>query len=323
MSILKNCIPLFMIIFLFASCQKEELPIAAHDPGNVKTATVNMEANYKWQVFYNLKTNSVVSTNLKTAWDLGFETGTEGYHLILNASKVMLAYNKGAKSFEEVTDTNGFYQNQQWDSPSGSLDSTAIGDWRATTQTYIIDRGYSETGAHQGFRKLQIRSVDAAKYVIRYANLNGTGEQSIVITKDNAYNFMFLSLTSNQLVKVEPPKDKWDLVFTQYTHIFYNPTMTYLVTGCLLNRYQTQATLDKSSEFSAISYSNALAYKLTAGINSIGYDWKTYTGSTYTVNSKFNYIIRTGEGVYYKLHFIDFFNASGAKGNPKWEYQQL
>lgn len=311
------------ICFLISSCTKEELPVLPHNAGNVTTSTVNLEANYKWQVFYNLKTNTVVSQNLKTAWDLGFENNTEGYHLILNTSKVMMASNTHVTSFEEIKDTAGFYSHRKWDAPGGDMDSTAIGDWRGTNPVYIIDRGYSETGAHQGFRKIQLLQADAAKYVIRIANMNGSGDQTLEIKKDNDYNFMFLSFTNNQLVTIEPPKDKWDLVFTQYTHIFYNPVMPYLVTGCLLNRYHTQAAKDQTTDFLSITYNRALSYTLYPDINTIGYDWKTYTNDTYITNSDFNYIIRTSEGVYYKLHFIDFFNSSGAKGNPKWEYQEL
>jgi hypothetical protein len=235
----------------------------------------------------------------------------------------MFAYNTTINHFEEIKDTAGFYEKRQWDAPSGSLDSTAIGDWRDGKSVYIIDRGYSETGAHQGFRKVQFLSADADKYILRIANLNGSGEQCMEIIKDSRYNFMFLSFQNNRLTDVEPPKDEWDLTFTQYTHVFYNPTMTYLVTGCLLNRYATMATIDKVNDFSSINYNDILTYQLTAAINSIGYDWKIYTGNTYIVNSKINYVIRSSDGRYYKLHFIDFFNSSGSKGNPKWEFQAL
>lgn len=312
-----------MFVFFLCSCEKAELPVKAHDPGNVITTSVNMESNYKWQVYYNLKTNTIVGKNLKTSWDLGFEANQEGFHVILNSAKVMLAYQTTRNHFEDVKDTSGFYENRKWDAPCGSVDSTAIGDWREKSSIYIIDRGYSEIGVHQGFRKIQILSVDDHKYSLRIANLNGSNDQRLEIEKNPRYNFMFLSFQTNHLVDVEPPKDEWDLVFTQYTHVFYNPEMTYLVTGCLLNRYKMVATADKISDFTAITYSTILNYQFVSDINVIGYDWKTYTGNTYIINSKTNYIIRNSEGCYYKLHFIDFFNTNGVKGNPKWEFQAL
>jgi heme-binding HmuY-like protein len=311
-------------VLLMCSCKKDELPVPAHDPGNVITAAVDMEANYKWQFYYDLKTNTVVGQNIKTVWDLGFETSPDGFRVILNTSKAMFAKNAGSSGFSLITDTIGFAATKKWDEASGNPDSTAIGDWRTTNNTYIIDRGFNETGVHQGFRKIQFQSVDAEKYMVRFANMNGTGETVLQINKDSIYNFTFLSFTTNNVLIVEPPKASWDLVFTQYTHIFYDGEVTpYLVTGCLLNRYNTKTKMDSTTSFITIGFSDIENYTLSESINTIGYTWKEFTGGIYVTLSQMNYIIKDNEGFYYKLHFIDFYNTSGVKGNPKWEYQQL
>jgi predicted secreted protein len=320
----KNILLLSSIVILVSSCQKEELPVPAHDPGDIITATVNMESDYKWQIYYDLKTNTVVGQNLKTRWDLGFESSPNGFHIILNSSKAMFARNTGITDFLSVTDTIGFSASKKWDEASGNLDSTAIGDWRNTNNVYVIDRGYDEAGVHQGFRKIQFQSVDANKYIVRLAQLNGTGDTTLQINKDSAYNFTFLSFNNNDVVLIEPPKTTWDLVFTQYTHIFYDgPPMPYLVTGCLLNRYNTEAKMDSLITFSSINLAIAENYILSSKINTIGYEWKVFTGGTFKIKYQMNYIIKDSEGYYYKLRFIDFYNSSGVKGNPKWEYQQL
>lgn len=311
-------------LFLLFSCKKEELPVPAHDPGNVTTATVKMESNYKWQLFYDLKTNTVVGQNLKISWDLGFEATPSGYRIILNTSKAMFARNTGNTDFTAITDTIGFTVNKKWDEASGNLDSTAIGDWRTTNNVYVIDRGYNETGVHQGFRKIQFQTEDANKYIVRFSQLNGTGDVTLQINKDSIYNFQFLSFNTSSVLIVEPPKALWDLEFTQYTHIFYSTTITpYLVTGCLLNRYNTKAKMDSMVTFPSINLSSAENYTFSKDINTIGYEWKTYTGGIYVTHSQMNYLIKDNEGFYYKLHFIDFYNGSGVKGNPKWEFQQL
>ncbi|CAG0964836.1 hypothetical protein FLAV_00902 [Flavobacteriales bacterium] len=320
----KHLFILSTCIFLLYSCKKEELPIPAHDPGDVITATINMESNYKWQLFYDLNTNTVVGQNLKTSWDLGFEATSSGYRIILNTSKAMFARNTGNTNFTTVTDTIGFASNKRWDEASGNLDSTAIGDWRNTNNIYVIDRGYNETGVHQGFRKIQFQTVDANKYIVRFSQLNGTGDITLQINKDSAYNFQFLSFNSSSVTIVEPPKTTWDLEFTQYTHIFYGtPPTPYLVTGCLLNRYKTTAKMDSLVTFASINLSSAETYILSPSINTIGYDWKIYVSGFYVTHTQMNYIIKDSEGFYYKLHFIDFYNSSGIKGNPKWEYQKL
>ncbi len=283
-----------------------------------------MESNYKWQFFYDLKTNTVVGQNLKTVWDLGFETSANGYRIILNTSKAMFVRNTGIVNFSGVSDTTDFATNKRWDEASGSLDSTAIGDWRNANNVYVIDRGYNETGVHQGFQKIQFQSVNENKYVVRFSQLNGTGDITMQIDKDSVYNFAFLSFTTGNTIIVEPPKVTWDLEFTQYTHIFYDPPVTpYLVTGCLLNRFNTTAKKDSLLTFSEINFSTVENFILSSNINTIGYDWKIFANGTYITHTHLNYIIKDSEGFYYKLHFIDFYNNSGAKGNPKWEFQQL
>lgn len=315
------------LLILFSSCQKEELPVPAHNAGNVITATVNMNNDYRYQVFYDLKTNTIVSKNLKTTWDLGFETSADGYHVILNTAKAMYASRTTKTDFITVTDTSGFSANKKWDEPTGSFDSTAIGDWKSNNYVYIIDRGYSETGAHQGFRKIQFQNVGAVKYTVRFSELNGNGDVTLEINKDSKYNFMFLSFNTKSTVIVEPPKADWDIVFTQYLHVYHNnnPPSTYLVTGCLLNRFQTAAIMDSLKTFSKISFYDMPDYILSVNLNAIGYTWKKYdyNTSTYAIYPQMNYIVKDNEGIYYKLHFIDFYDTSGKKGNPKWEQQQL
>jgi hypothetical protein len=266
----------------------------------------------------------VVGQNLKSSWDLGFETSANGYRVILNTAKAMFTWNTGDTNFVAVNDTTGFFANRSWDEASGNLDSTAIGNWTTDHPVYILDRGYNENGVFQGMRKLKIESVDASGYTIRFSEMNGNGDTLFFIPKDTAYNFTFLSLSSGgHLTTVEPPKETWDIVFTQYVHIFHNPTEPYIVTGGLLNRYQVEAARDTVTGFSVIDYSQAIMYPLSPAINTIGYDWKVFSGNTYFTNPAMSFIIRDHTGTYYKLHFIDFYDSNGIKGNPKWEMQQL
>ena len=56
-----------------------------------------------------------------------------------------------------------------------------------------------------------------------------------------------------------------------------------------------------------------------------GFDWKKYDidKNLYTVDSRYNYIVKTKSDSYYKLRFLDFYSASGIKGSPKFEFLQL
>jgi hypothetical protein len=308
---------------MLISCVKDELPLPKHNPGNVITNTVNMGSNYKWQVYFNLKNNTVVGENLKTIWDLGFETSIDGYRIILNSSKAMYAAKTNQTNFSLVTDTTGFSAIKDFDSPTGNMEQTAIGDWRLIpNQVYLIDRGYNELGIHQGFRKIVFQSVDDYSYTVRFSQLNGSGETTLQVPKDVNYNFTFISFSTSSTVIVEPPKKDWDIVFTQYLEELSTP---YLVAGCLLNRYNTMAKADSITAFNSINYDFALCQLLSSNSNVIGYDWKEYnfTTSSYIVFLNKTYIIQDQNGIYYKLHFIDFYNNSGIKGNPTFEFQKL
>ena len=314
-------------VLLLSSCERKELPIKPHDPGNVTTATVSLGTPYIYQVYYNLRTNTVVGQNKKTDWDIACETSAEGYHIVLNSAKSMFAANTGKTDFAAVSaaDTAGFALHKKWDAPSGSMDSTAIGDWRTSKPMYIVDKGYDQNGTWLGMEKLQILSVSDSGCTMRFATLSGTGDATVALKKDSAYNLAFASFTTGNQVMIEPPKDTWDLAFTQYTYIFYdyNPPLPYLVTGCLLNRYHTLAIKDTADQFKNITYTEAGSYKLSANISTIGYNWKTFTGTAYTINTTYNYIIQTSDGKYYKMYFTGYYNSTGVEGNPQWSYQQL
>ena len=317
---------LILLSLLFVACEKEELPISPHNPGNVITNSIRMESDYRYQLFFDLATNKMVKRNLKVEWDLGFETTPQGNRIILNTSKLMFAANTQQTDFSAVTDTNGY--NFKWDEPSGNMDSTAIGNWIGTSYVYVIDRGFNSSGIHQGFKKIIFESVSNTSYQVRFANLDGTEKVTYSVAKDLTYNFTFLSLNGNgNTVSIEPQKETWDLAFSQYTHVFHDQTSTtpYLVNGVLSNRNKVEISTIFNKSFEGISIDDITTSTFSTAINGIGYNWKEYSFSTatFTVFANQNYLIKSTEGKYYKLHFIDFYDNLGTKGTPTFEFQEL
>jgi hypothetical protein len=310
-----------------AGCMKDELPVPAHVAGDEITAAVNMESDYRYQVYYSLEKNMEVGRNLKTSWDLGFETAADGYRVYLNGAKSMWAINTGKTDMAQVAIADTVGRTRQYDAPSGHADSTALGDWRTLTNVWVVDRGFDQAGVAQGVYKVKLVNVDASGYTLQIAPFDqiGAAVQTVQIGKDADYNLSFLSFTTGTQVTVEPPKETWDIAFSQYTHIFYDPFMPYLVSGCLLNRYNTSAAMEKKVPFASLTFSDVQNYQFSSLINTIGYDWKEYDfdKSKYTTYPNMNYLIRNSKGHYFKLHFIDFNDKNGVKGSPKWEFQQL
>ena len=189
-------------------------------------------------------------------------------------------------------------------------------------QFYIIDLGYSYDGTHLGFKKLKILSLSDNEYNIEFESLDGSNAIITSITKNSLYNFSFFSFETNNIVEIEPKKNDWDLVFGQYAHLF-EPTFPYLVTGVLSNRNGVEVAEVFDKSFEDIQYSDVSEYYFSDHINIIGYDWKTYNGASYTVDITKNYIVKTTEGLYFKIHFIDFYNQQGDKGSPMFELSSL
>jgi len=322
---MKKLIPV-LITLVLVSCEKRELPVPAYERGDVLTTQVEMGGDYKNQVWYSLHDNRIVSVNVKTDWDLAFEASPAGFHVFLNGSKAMKIFKTNYSSLNDVKDTLGLALGGRADMPSGNVDSTATGDWKTDNKVYVIHRGYTPAGQLIGYYKLKVISTDATRYVFEYANIK-TGEiKQGIVYKDEAYDFIQFSFNTNSQLNIEPKKTEYDLCFTQYTHLFYEPELQYYqVTGVLTNMYKTRVARITNKSFDQITMNDTTEYPFSERRDKIGYDWKYFDLNTnlYTVNSKICYLIRDHKGFYYKFHFIDFLNSSGIKGYPKFEVKKL
>ncbi|MBI35493.1 MAG: hypothetical protein CMP67_09045 [Flavobacteriales bacterium] len=334
MKYIKSITLLFISFFIF-SCEKEEQPIERQKKtGEQITASVFLDSDYKYQIFYDLESNKEVAKNITTEWDIGFECGDEGYHIKLNASKGMQVWCSGETSFSAVESYSG--AEWTWDNPNGSIDSTAIGEWGqkngediiSNNQVFVLDMGYNSEGYSQGYKKMKILGLSDNRYQVKIADLSGENEFTKFISKDNDYNFVFLSFENQgAIVSIEPPKDDWDLVFTKYTHTFQSEgvPIPYGVTGILLNPSRISVHRDTIFGFENINRDAAQTLEYSFNHNVIGYDWKTYDyeSGSYIIHPEKNFVIKDKSGFYYKFHVIDFYNDSGQKGNIKFEFMLL
>ncbi|MEM6346164.1 MAG: HmuY family protein [Bacteroidota bacterium] len=312
----------FVCLISLSACLREEIPVEPFDRGDAILANVSIQANYRDQVWYDLGTNQIVATNAKVDWEVGFLCADSVWGIRLNSSLAMQAASTGTNDFASVSSSSGLEFKP--DHPSGYLDSMALYDI-GIDQVYVLDLGYTPTGQQRGFRKIVLRSRENDQYQLQYAKLDGSEEQTINITKDPQYNFIGYSLSGNEKRLVEPPKDEYDLCFTQYMHIFYEPYQPYLVTGVLSNPAQTYVALDSVSEFDLIDATDVDRLYWDDAQDAIGYAWKYYdfNASAFTVFPEQVFMIRDNEGFLYKLHFLDFYDDSGNKGSPSFAFQRL
>ncbi len=296
---------------------------------------------YTDQTYFSLFDTLVISHNNYADWDLGFESTTNGYHIILNTSRFMYAGNTELTSFTTVTTNSA--DTMMYDKSSGNLDSTAIGNWADFSnalnpvfpkKVYIIDRGVDESGNPFGYKKIIFEKLENDTYFIHFANLDNSDEHTFQIPKNASVNFVQFSFNGGgNLNTQQPDKELWDLNLTKYSTILFdnanhNKPTPYLVRGVLINKGVTVAK-DTITPFNAVNIDNVSAYSFSDKQDAIGYNWKSYINGEYIVKSHYVYIIKDRNANYFKLRFTGFKNNIngdihyGIKGYPSFEMSKL
>lgn len=321
MTLKNNIFPIFgLVAFVLSSCLKEEIAVPKHEQGDAVINTVGMEEDYRNQLFYDFGTNTIVSSNLKTIWDLAFESN--GEHITLNTAKGMAVHSSDL-TFDAITSEDDL--EWDYDAHSGNLDSTGFGDWQLENKLYVIDAGYDFEGEHQGYFKIKIIEGDENGIRFNFGEITASTPTEITLTYSATEQFTYFSFITENVVTVAPTDEAYDIIFTQYTHLFTDPITPYLVTGVILNRGYTSAALYTDKAFEDITLDDAMNTPLGYSLDVIGYNWKGYSldEGIYTTYPQMNYIIRTFDGIYYKLHFTSFYNLDGVRGFPTFEFQAL
>ena len=193
---------------------------------------------------------------------------------------------------------------------------------------YAIDENGNPLGLHQ----ITFDSLKNGIFYFRHAPLEGGDPVHAIVRKNSKYRYVWFSLATNDTIPAEPAMDQWDLLFTQYTTMLYTDAgepYPYLLTGVLSNPSGVQIAQDTLYDFSALDLDAAGSLIYSEAYDEIGYDWKDVVGDvstgmvTYVIVEGLNYVVRDAEGFYYKLRFIGFYNNSGSKGYPTFEYQKL
>lgn len=320
---MKRLLPYLMCALLVSGCLKDELAVPKAPRGAGTTLEACMGPAYQEQVWMDIGSGTVVATNTKTAWDLAFESAPDGWHVYLNGSRLMTAWNIGEAALDVASDTLGMAAGRRIDAPSGDADSTALGDWRTHSDVYLLDLGYTPLGQWMGVRKLRVESVSSTQYTITTALQNGSDVRTWNIQKDASKGFTCFRFDEG-VVAIEPPAGTWDLVLTQYTHQFYEPYLPYIVTGALTPAGVRVAEFD-AMDPASVTLADTLMNPFSSKRDAIGYDWKVYSfeEASYTVDADRVYIIQDRAGYFYKLRFLDFYSEQGTVGCPRFEVTPL
>ena len=188
------------------------------------------------------------------------------------------------------------------------------GKYVPSSNKVIGDKLYILKLRNGSYKKIKIESLSGTTYILKYANLDNSDEVTKSLNKntDNkGQKFIFFSFTTNETVDVLPAGG-FDLMYCRYIAIAVDPNGTivqqYNVTGILTGPGVKTAIADGVDPVS-VSYSD-YKDKLSSRTDVIGYDWKTLTGTSWTLDLDRVFFVKTADNHLWKLQIIDFEGSS-------------
>lgn len=290
----------------------------------LKTDSISMGAGYANEVYYSLANGNVQSVPRNT-WDIAFRTGIMSSGILTNdgSGVVLYTYPKSDTSGWANVDTTGlsswpqmFNDPDDWENGAFSRNATGHPDYgwgiyNQTTHNLTGDSIFIIQLRDGSFRKLLILGKKSAQniYEFRYANLDGSGEQTVSLnlmghlTKE----FYGYDLQNNAEKDFQPARDAWDILFTRYKGL--NSGQPYTVVGVLSNNYLHVKRFEGVPQ----SFNDWWVEEWDSTRSVIGYDWKAFTGTGYDVNDSLVYFITDRNNDIYKLYFTEFEGSASGK----------
>lgn len=293
-----------------------------------QTIDVSMGAGYTSEVYYKLDTQTAI-TFQADSWDVAF-LRNDDFNLSVRVNdgidiKVFeVADTPEQYGSVDVSNQNNWVElvngNTNWEDGAFMQGSATFGfgEYNPATNhvegTIIYVLQYDDGS----YRKMIIEDYFGA-YTFKYATWDGstwssdtTATVANTSNPDNRYNYY--SLQNNQEVVAEPSEDNWDFVFRKYTSFINPPGQNYVVSGALHNPNVTVAQNQETSDADP----NGLDY--LEEINTIGYDWKSFTG-TWNIDSDQKYYMKYDNNTVYRMYFTDF--GGSASGDLSFVLQDV
>jgi hypothetical protein len=300
-------------------------------------------ATYGNKVFMDLSANRQTAVN-RASWDLGFYTaaGNDSFRVILNSSVAMMAKQINKTDLNTVTaaDTLGFSADVAYspfapfpaqmpyvDYPNGDITRTAIGlipANAADSKVFIVNRGtgVGSPAPARGWKKIRITRNASGGYTLQHADIAATSFTTVEVAKDDAYFFKYVSF-ENGAVNVEPQKKKWDLAWTYFgfTTNFGGGEVPYMFQDFIIQNRNVQVAkvLEATKAYNDFNTASLTDGTVTLTWNtsqtSIGSDWRRTTPSPAQTHADRYYIVRDGDGNFYKVKFTSLADG-GQRGFP-------
>lgn len=290
---------------------------------------ISIGQGYSHQAYYNLESGETTKI-ANDAWDIAFSNaGQTDAGVFINESASYSAaplklFLSESSTWEDAIDSAIFTDDkvllndeQSWTTGAFNTVKDASnpfdfgwGKYDPSTHVIAGDRIFVIKLRDESFIKLEITELKSSTYSFRYAELDGSNEKSGTLQKstDSEEKLLYFSFETNDKVNIPT---EYDLVFQRYsTPITTNggEVVDYTVTGVLLG-VNTKAAVAKDIDVNTVSESD---YKdqYSDIVNTIGYEWKSFTGTGWALDPNRVQFIKTKNDDIYMLQFIDFEGSS-------------
>lgn len=292
----------------------------------VITDTVSLGNGYPNEKWYSLE-NDETATSTRSSWDLAFPTDMfqAGARVNTAAGAMVWKYPNADTSAWNTLDTTGlstwtalYDADSVWakdaltsvSNPDNQFDY-GWGVYDLSTHIVTGDSLFVIKTVSGTYKKLWIKDLTNNVYNFTYANLDGTDEVTTSISKSDYANknYGYYSFTNNATADLEPVNTNWDLLFTKYTGFvaYGNTIMPYGVTGVLTNSKDSVAKVHPIAD----TTTNYQDQTFSGNANVIGYNWKSFNGSAYTVTDSLVHFVKTASNDVWRVVFTGFDNTNG------------
>lgn len=283
---------------------------------------ISMKPGYSDEVYVSLAQGKVKSASL-TEWDLGFEIKGFSSSIIVNEGKGWELYyipESTESTFSQSLQESDISQWERvinsprsWSSGAfnrgvdAALGTYGWGEYNPATHTVTGSAVYVMKLADKMMKKVFITGLAGGTYTFKYANLDGTDEKTGAVAKSDfeGRNFGYYSFSTQDVVDHEPETQQWDMVFGKY--VDYAPDQSgneipYPVAGIRTNMGITVAKVPNGASGTVVPDESAFSNH----INTIGFSWKTFTGSGWSIDTSTAYYVKNQQNTIYKIVFKNF-----------------
>ena len=303
--------------------------------------TVSMQAQYQQQVFYNLE-NGIIKSESVTNWDIAFAVsgnGAAGSAILLNETNATLWAYPGDTSEWSTFDTTNYSTWERLLNTDTSWTNGAFNVYRGTNGMFDMGWGilnpqnnywtfgdslYLIKLADNSFKKLWIVSLKTGTWEFKYANVDGSNEQTITFNK-NSYpnrNFVYFSIINNQLIDREPDNTTWELTFVKHTD-YISYANQYVGVTSIFSNVNVWSAKGNYPDFVTANAATSPQTAFTKNINNIGREWKKYSSANgWEVYDTIAYFVNNLDST--KLFRIVFTGFGGmANGDTYFDIEEI